>query len=78
MDQLPYDLNGRVALITDANHGIGAAAETLASCGAAVLVAIQQRGDRPARDRHRYLAGNAGTGTPESRGSRRGTRIDPG
>jgi NAD(P)-dependent dehydrogenase (short-subunit alcohol dehydrogenase family) len=25
-DHLPYDLNGHVALITGANHGIGAAA----------------------------------------------------
>lgn len=33
MDQLPYDLNGRVALITDANHGIGAAAEALVELG---------------------------------------------
>ena len=36
---LPYDLTGHVALITGANHGIGAAtARVLARCGAAVLV----------------------------------------
>ncbi len=35
---LPYDLNGHVALITGANHGIGAAtARALAGCGASVL-----------------------------------------
>ena len=36
---LPYDLSGHVALITGANHGIGAAAaKTLSSCGAAVMI----------------------------------------
>jgi len=36
---LPYDLKGHVALITGANHGIGAAtARALAGCGASVLV----------------------------------------
>jgi 3-oxoacyl-[acyl-carrier protein] reductase len=36
---LPYNLSGHVALITGANHGIGAAtARALASCGAAVLI----------------------------------------
>jgi 3-oxoacyl-[acyl-carrier protein] reductase len=36
---VPYDLGGHVALVTGANHGIGAAtARTLAGCGAAVLV----------------------------------------
>jgi 3-oxoacyl-[acyl-carrier protein] reductase len=36
---LPYDLKGHVALITGANHGIGAAAAgALAGCGASVLV----------------------------------------
>ncbi len=36
---LPCDLYGHVALITGANHGIGAAtAEALTACGAAVLI----------------------------------------
>lgn len=36
---LPYDLKGHVALITGANHGIGAATATaLAACGTSVLV----------------------------------------
>jgi 3-oxoacyl-[acyl-carrier protein] reductase len=35
----PFDLQGHVALVTGANHGIGAAtAVTLASCRAAVVV----------------------------------------
>lgn len=37
--QLPYDLDGHVAIITGANHGIGAAtARALALCGASVLL----------------------------------------
>lgn len=45
---LPYDLNGHVALITGANHGIGAAAaRTLASCGASVLVTYLRTSDPP-------------------------------
>jgi len=43
---LPYDLSGRVALITGANHGIGAAtASALAGCGAAVLLAYYRTAD---------------------------------
>jgi len=45
-ERLPYDLNGRVVLITGANHGIGAAtAEALAGCGAAVLVSYLRTQD---------------------------------
>jgi 3-oxoacyl-[acyl-carrier protein] reductase len=43
----PHDLSGHVALITGANHGIGAAtARTLARCGARVLVTYLRVSDR--------------------------------
>ncbi len=36
---VPYDLSGHVAIVSGANHGIGAAtARTLAGCGASVLL----------------------------------------
>lgn len=43
---LPYDLTGHVALITGANHGIGAAtAKALAGCGASVLISYLRLSD---------------------------------
>jgi hypothetical protein len=37
--RLPYDLGGHTALVSGANHGIGAAtAKALAACGASVLL----------------------------------------
>jgi 3-oxoacyl-[acyl-carrier protein] reductase len=46
MEQLPYDLSGHVALITGANHGIGAAtAVALADCGAAVVLSFLRTSD---------------------------------
>lgn len=45
-DHLPYDLSGHVALITGANHGIGAAtAIALAGCGASVLISYFRTSD---------------------------------
>jgi hypothetical protein len=44
---LPFDLFDHHALVTGANHGIGAAtAEALASCGASVLLAYWSLDDR--------------------------------
>jgi 3-oxoacyl-[acyl-carrier protein] reductase len=46
MQDLPYDLSGHVALITGANHGIGAAtAVALADCGASVLLSYLRLSD---------------------------------
>jgi 3-oxoacyl-[acyl-carrier protein] reductase len=44
--RLPYDLRGHVAVVTGANHGIGAAtAIALAGCGASVLVSYFRTAD---------------------------------
>ena len=49
---LSIDLAGRVAIVTGANHGIGAAtAKKLAVSGAAVLLTYLTLGDEPDPDR---------------------------
>jgi 3-oxoacyl-[acyl-carrier protein] reductase len=45
---IPYDLSGHTALITGANHGIGAAtARALASCGARIAASYWRLDDSP-------------------------------
>ena len=47
-DPARYDLEGHVALVTGANHGIGAAtARVLAACGASVVVSYLRIEDEP-------------------------------
>ncbi len=44
----PFDLSGHVALVTGANHGIGAATgRTLAACGARVALSYLRLDDAP-------------------------------
>lgn len=44
--QLPYDLGGHVALVSGANHGIGAAtAKALSACGASVFLTYYRVSD---------------------------------
>ena len=47
-DQPLFDISGHVALVTGANHGIGAAtARLLAGCGASVILSYLRLQDRP-------------------------------
>lgn len=48
MSTAPFDLKGHVAMVTGANHGIGAAtAVLLAECGARVLITYLRLADAP-------------------------------
>jgi 3-oxoacyl-[acyl-carrier protein] reductase len=61
----PFDLTGHVALVTGANHGIGAAtARTLSACGAGVLLTYLR------------LEESEGAGTPDASRQQRTATAD--
>lgn len=74
-DPKPFDLTGHVALVTGANHGIGAAtARTLAACGAGVLLSylrfedLEDAGTPDAYQQQRAASAEAAVNTIEASG----------
>ena len=76
---MPHDLSGHVAIVTGANHGIGAAtARRLAERGASVLLSYLRLADEPdpgIPDTYRQARASEGTAVAEEIRAKGGRAI---